>query len=41
MSYYLYVPISTDNQLLVFAMNADAGQLEPFGAPCELGGSAC
>ena len=28
MSYYLYVPISTDNQLLVFAMDVDSGQLE-------------
>ena len=28
MSYYLYVPISTDNQLLVFSMDADSGQLE-------------
>ena len=28
MSYYIYVPISTDNQLLVFSMDADSGQLE-------------
>ena len=28
MSYYLYVPISTDNQLLVFSMDAGSGQLE-------------
>ena len=28
MNCYLYVPISTDNQLLVFSMNAGSGQLE-------------
>ena len=28
MSYYIYVPISTDNQLLVFSMDADSGELE-------------
>ena len=28
MNYYMYVPISTDNQLLVFSMDADSGELE-------------
>ena len=28
MKCYLYVSISTDNQLLVFSIDADSGQLE-------------
>ncbi len=30
MNCYIYVPISTDNQLLVFSMDADSGQLQPI-----------